>query len=97
MPTSQSSPAFLSVRLPQATRDRLKVAAAARGETMQGLVGSLVERFLAEEPRAPDLATVLGTLRVKTRPTVTPTQNRRMLLNISAHSALQRGHASRET
>jgi hypothetical protein len=48
MPTSQSSPAFLSVRLPQATRDRLKVAAAARGETMQGLVGSLVERFLAE-------------------------------------------------
>lgn len=68
MPTSQSSPAFLSVRLPQATRDRLKVAAAARGETMQGVVGSLVERFLAEEPRAPDLATVLGTLRAQAQP-----------------------------
>ncbi len=68
MPTSQSSPTFLSVRLPQATRDRLKVAAAARGETMQGLVGSLVERFLAEERRAPDLATVLGTLRTQAQP-----------------------------
>ena len=68
MPTSQSSPAFLSVRLPQATRDRLKVAAAARGETVQGLVGSLVERFLVEERRAPDLATVLGTLRSHAQP-----------------------------
>jgi transposase len=36
-------------------------------------------------------------LRVKLRPTVTPAQNRRMLLNISANSAVQRGHASRET
>jgi len=36
-------------------------------------------------------------LTVKTRPTVTPTQNRRMLLNINVNSALQRGHASRET
>ena len=35
------------------------------------------------------------TVVVKTRPTVTPTQNRRMLLNISVNSALQRGHASR--
>ena len=68
MPTSQSSPTFLAVRLPQATRDRLKVAAAARGETMQGLVGGLVERFLAEERRAPDLATVLGTLRTQAQP-----------------------------
>ena len=52
MATSQSSPAFLSVRMPQATRDRLKVAAAARGETVQGLVGSLIERFLAEDALA---------------------------------------------
>ena len=52
----QSSPAFLSVRLPQATRDRLKATAVARGQTVQGLVDSLVERFLAEETRqAPDL------------------------------------------
>ena len=64
MPPSQSSPAFLSVRLPQAARDRLKAAAVARGQTVQGLVGSLVERFLAEDARKPpDLATVLGTLR----------------------------------
>jgi predicted nucleotidyltransferase len=54
----------LSVRLPEATRDRLKAAAAARGKTVQGLVGSLVEQFLAEEDRkAPDLATALGVLR----------------------------------
>lgn len=64
MSTSQTSPAFLSVRLPEATRDRLKAAAAARGKTVQGLVSNLVEQFLAEEDRrAPDLATVLAILR----------------------------------
>ncbi len=57
-------PAVLSVRLPTPARDRLKVAAAARGETVQGLVGDLVERFLSEESRRPpDLAAVLGALR----------------------------------
>ena len=69
MPTSSSSPAFLSVRLPPATRDRLKAAAAARGEkTVQRLVGSLVERFLAEQGRASDLATVLRVLRAHEKP-----------------------------
>jgi predicted nucleotidyltransferase len=58
--------AFLSVRLPPVTRDRLKAAAASRGETVQGLVGSLVERFLDEEAgAAPTLAAVLGHLRRK--------------------------------
>jgi hypothetical protein len=52
------------VRLPAPARDRLKAAAAARGETVQGLVGTLVERFLTEEGRRPpDLAAVLGALR----------------------------------
>ncbi len=68
MPTSSSSPAFLSVRLPPATRDRLRRAAAARGETVQMLVGNLVERFLAEQGRAPDLATVLRVLRAHEGP-----------------------------
>ncbi len=64
MPAAQSIPAFLSVRLPEATRDRLKAVAAARGETMQGLVGSLVERFLVEEDRKPPaLGNVMGKLR----------------------------------
>lgn len=64
MSSSPPSPAFLSVRLPQAARDRLKAAAVARGQTVQGLVGSLVERFLAEDARRPpDLATVMGKLR----------------------------------
>ena len=64
MSTSSTAAAFLSVRLPSATRDRLKAAAASRGETVQGLVGSLVERFLAEEAGTPPtLAAVLGRLR----------------------------------
>lgn len=59
-----TSPAVLSVRLPSPARDRLKAAAAARGETVQVLVGALVERFLAEEgKRAPELARTLRTLR----------------------------------
>ncbi len=66
MPPTAAEPAFLSVRLPIAARDRLKTAAAARGETVQSLVGALVERFLAEEGRrAPDLAAVLAKLRMR--------------------------------
>jgi predicted nucleotidyltransferase len=58
------APAFLSVRLPAAARDRLEAAAAARGKTVQELVGGLVDRFLAGEAReGPDLATVLDALR----------------------------------
>ena len=58
------APAFLSVHLPAAARDRLEAAAAARGKTVQELVGGLVDRFLAGEAReGPDLATVLGALR----------------------------------
>lgn len=64
MASSPSTPAFLSVRLPEAIRDRLKAAAAARGESVQGLVGGLVQRFLDEGDRkAPDLASVMGLLR----------------------------------
>lgn len=63
MAASSPSPAFLSVRLPPATHDRLKAVAAARGETVQGLVGGLVEQFLAGQKTAPDLASVLRTLR----------------------------------
>jgi len=59
------TPAFLSIRLPATARDRLEAAAAARGETVQELVGALVDRFLAEEEvrEGPDLAAVLGALR----------------------------------
>ena len=57
-------PAVLSVRLPSPSRDRLKAAAAARGETVQDLVGTLVDRFLAEDGRrAPELAATLWALR----------------------------------
>ena len=59
----ETSSAFLSVRLPSSVRDRLKMSAAARGETVQHLVGALVGRFLAEDRLAPDLGRVLATLR----------------------------------
>jgi len=59
-----NNPAVLSVRLPAPARDRLKAAAAARGETVQGLVGTLVERFLTDDGRrAPELAATLVALR----------------------------------
>jgi predicted nucleotidyltransferase len=58
--------AFLSVRLPEAMRDRLKAVAASRGKSVQGLVGDLVARFLIEEDRqAPALSTVLNALRAQ--------------------------------
>ncbi|TCZ61078.1 nucleotidyltransferase family protein [Roseicella aquatilis] len=56
--------AFLSVRLPPEVRNRVKAAAAARGQSVQELVGSLVEQFLAEQDRSPPaLPAVLGRLR----------------------------------
>ena len=58
--------AFLSVRLSEATRDRLKTVAATRGETMQDLVGTLVERFLLEQGREPPaLGAVMSKLRAE--------------------------------
>ena len=59
------SAAFLSVRLPPAVRDRLKASAAARGETVQGLIGGLVQRFLAEETPVPELARILTVMRAQ--------------------------------
>ena len=56
--------AYLSVRVPEGVRNRLKAAAAQRGERLQDLVGGLVEQFLAEiERRPPALADVLRQLR----------------------------------
>lgn len=56
--------AFLSVRIPEPVRDRLKAAAAARGESVQKLVGTLLEEFLAENDRAvPELGLVVSRLR----------------------------------
>ncbi len=55
---------FLSVRVPEDTRNRIKAIAAARGEKLQDLVGALIDRFLEEaERRPPELSEVLRTLR----------------------------------
>ena len=56
--------AYLSVRVPETVRNRLKAVAAERGERLQDLVGGLVERFLTEhDRRPPELADVLRRLR----------------------------------
>jgi predicted nucleotidyltransferase len=61
--------AFLSVRVPEDVRKRLKAIAASRGEKLQDLVGGLINRFLEEaERRPPDLAEVLGRLRALQEP-----------------------------
>ena len=56
--------AFLSVRVPDDVRNRVKAIAAARGEKLQDLVGGLIERFVEEtDRRPPQLAEVLRSLR----------------------------------
>lgn len=66
MASTSAATAFLSVRVAEATRDRLKAVAASRHETVQDLVGGLVERFLADEDKAPPtLAAVVTRLRAR--------------------------------
>ena len=56
--------AYLSFRLPAAERDRIKAAAARRGESVQNLMGRLVGGFLEREDRQPpSLTDVLKHLR----------------------------------
>jgi predicted nucleotidyltransferase len=60
------STAFLSVRVPETVRNRLKAIAAERGEKLQDLIGGLIERFLEEaERRPPLLADVVHSLRTR--------------------------------
>ena len=85
----KSAPAFLSVRLPGTTRDRLKAAAALRGETVQELVGSLVEQFLADRGRTPPtLAPVLAKLRAHA-----PTLRARGITGLWLFGSVARGDA----
>ena len=56
--------AFLSVRVPESVRNRMKTIAAERGEKLQDLIGGIIERFLNEtERRPPMLADVVRCLR----------------------------------
>lgn len=56
--------AFLSIRVPDDVRNRVKAVAAARGENLQDLIGTLLERFLEEADRKPpQLGEVLRGLR----------------------------------
>jgi predicted nucleotidyltransferase len=61
--------AYLSVRVPEDVRNRLKAVASRRGEKLQDLVDGLIERFLDEaERRPPELADVLHRLRSREEP-----------------------------
>jgi predicted nucleotidyltransferase len=56
--------ALVSVDLPVATRDRLAALAAARGESVAGLIDALVQRFVADKMTPPQhLDNVVRTLR----------------------------------
>jgi predicted nucleotidyltransferase len=93
MPASSSASAFLSVRLPEALRGRLKAAAAARGETIQGLVGQLVERFLREEDHAPPaLGPALSALRA-----YAPTLAARGVTSLWVFGSVARGDAQADS
>ncbi|HBK08868.1 MAG TPA: hypothetical protein DDZ81_23940 [Acetobacteraceae bacterium] len=55
---------FLSVRVPESVRNRVKAIAAQRGVRLQDLIGGLIERFLEDaERRPPELGDVLRRLR----------------------------------
>ncbi|MFI5023015.1 MAG: nucleotidyltransferase family protein [Alphaproteobacteria bacterium] len=55
---------FLSFRVATATRDRVKLVAARRGESLQAVMGRAVDRLLAEEDRRrPTLSHILRRLR----------------------------------
>ena len=63
MSTKLQETVSVSFLVPGEFPDRLKMAAAARGETVQDLIGGLVRRFLAKESRwAPELAATLAAL-----------------------------------
>jgi predicted nucleotidyltransferase len=61
---TMDSMAFLSVRMPQSVRNRVKAVAAQRGERLHDLVAGLIERFPEEAERhPPELGDVLHRLR----------------------------------
>jgi predicted nucleotidyltransferase len=81
--------AFLSVRVPESVRNRVKAVAAQRGERVQDLVGNLIERFLEEaERQPPQLADVLGRLRV-----LEPTLRERGIGSVWVFGSVARGDA----
>src|SRR5579862_5817602 len=60
--------AFLSFRLPAEERDRVKAIAARKGESVQDLMGRLVEGLLEQEDISPPLLSdVLARLRQRKR------------------------------
>ncbi len=80
---------FLSVRVPPATRNRVKALAAGRGQTVQDLVGDLVARFIAEQDRRPPaLAEVITQLRDQA-----PALRQRHVAKLWVFGAVARGDA----
>jgi len=81
--------AFLSVRVPETVRNRVKAIAAQRGERVQDLVNGLIERFLAEaERQPPTLAAVIGKLRA-----IEPSLRARGVAALFVFGSVARGEA----
>lgn len=80
---------FLSVRVPEEVRNRLKAVAAARGEKLQDLIGGLIARFLEEaERKPPELADVLRRLRA-----LEPSLRSRGVSSLWVFGSVARGNA----
>ncbi len=61
--------AFLSARVPEGTKRRIKEIAARRGTTIQNLMRDLVEEVIQrEDSRRPELARVIAALRKQRKP-----------------------------
>ena len=88
-PTAQDPPAFLSVRVSPETRNRIKALAAGSGQSVQDLVGTVLDRFLAEQDRQPPiLADVMARLRAHA-----PTLRQRGVAALWVFGSVARGNA----
>lgn len=81
--------AFLSVRVSDDVRNRVKAIAASRGERLQDVIGALLERFLDEaERQPPQLGEILRQLR-----NLEPTLRERGVAALWVFGSVARGEA----
>lgn len=84
---------FLSFRVTAATRDRVKLVAARRGESLQAVMGRAVDRLIAEEDRRrPTLSHSLRRLRSRQAEL-----RKRGIARLWIFGSIARGDARRES
>ena len=85
--------AFLSARVPRATKRRIKEIAARRGVTVQDIVAQMAEEVIRREsPEAPTLAGVVARLRA-----ARPALDRRGITHLHVFGSVVRGEAGAES